>query len=94
MKITPEEVEHVARLARLEVSPAEKEELTWQMNRILQYMEKLNELDTAGVPPTSHVIDLENAFREDLVENSLPRDVSMENAPESNGVEFVVPRII
>jgi len=94
MKITLEEVEHVARLARLEVSPAEKEELTRQMNRILQYMEKLNELDTAGVPPTSHVIDLRNAFREDLVEDSLPRDASLENAPESNGVEFVVPRII
>jgi aspartyl-tRNA(Asn)/glutamyl-tRNA(Gln) amidotransferase subunit C len=94
MKITPEEVEHVARLARLEVSPAEKEELTRQMNRILQYVEKLNELDTTGVPPTSHVIDLKNAFREDLVEGSLPRDVSLENAPESNGVEFVVPRII
>ncbi len=94
MKITPEEVEHVARLARLEVSPAEKEELTRQMNRILQYVEKLNELDTTGIPPTSHVIDLKNAFREDLVEGSLPRDVSLENAPESNGVEFVVPRII
>jgi aspartyl-tRNA(Asn)/glutamyl-tRNA(Gln) amidotransferase subunit C len=94
VKITPEEVEHVARLARLEVSPTEKEELTRQLNRILQYMEKLNELDTTSIPPTSHVIDLKNAFREDLVESSLPRDVSLENAPESNGVEFVVPRII
>jgi aspartyl-tRNA(Asn)/glutamyl-tRNA(Gln) amidotransferase subunit C len=94
MKITPEEVEHVARLARLEVSPAEKEELTRQMNRILQYMEKLNELDTTGVAATAHVVDLSNAFREDLVESSLPRDVSLDNAPESNGVEFVVPRII
>jgi aspartyl-tRNA(Asn)/glutamyl-tRNA(Gln) amidotransferase subunit C len=94
MRITPEEVEHVAQLARLEVSAAEKEALTGQMNRILQYMEKLSELDTTGVLPTSHVIDLTNAFREDLVESSLPRDVSLENAPESNGVEFVVPRII
>ncbi|HVO83268.1 MAG TPA: Asp-tRNA(Asn)/Glu-tRNA(Gln) amidotransferase subunit GatC [Syntrophobacteria bacterium] len=94
MKITLEEVEHVARLARLEVSPGEKEELTRQMNRILQYVEKLNELDTTGVSPTSHAIDLENAFREDAVEASLPRDASLENAPESNGTEFVVPRII
>lgn len=94
MKITPKEVEHVARLARLDVSPAEREELTRQMNRILQYMEKLNELDTTGVPPTAHVIDLENAFRNDVVERSLPRDASLENAPESNGAEFVVPRII
>jgi aspartyl-tRNA(Asn)/glutamyl-tRNA(Gln) amidotransferase subunit C len=94
MKITPEEVEHVARLARLEVSPGEREELTRQMNRILQYMEKLNELDTTGVSPTSHVIDIENAFRDDAVEASLPRDASLENAPESTGAEFVVPRII
>ena len=94
MKISPEEVEHVARLARLEVSPDEKEELTRQMNRILQYVEKLNELDTTGVSSTSHAIDLENAFRDDAVEASLSRDVSLENAPESNGAEFVVPRII
>ncbi|HYR01834.1 MAG TPA: Asp-tRNA(Asn)/Glu-tRNA(Gln) amidotransferase subunit GatC [Syntrophobacteria bacterium] len=94
MKITPEEVEHVARLARLEVSPDEKEEFTRQMNRILQYVEKLNELDTTGVASTSHAIDLENAFRDDAVEASLPRDSSLENAPESSGAEFVVPRII
>jgi aspartyl-tRNA(Asn)/glutamyl-tRNA(Gln) amidotransferase subunit C len=94
MKITLEEVEHVARLARLEVSPDEKEELTRQMNRILQYVEKLNELDTTGVSPTSHAIDLENAFRDDAAEASLPRDASLENAPESNGAEFVVPKII
>jgi aspartyl-tRNA(Asn)/glutamyl-tRNA(Gln) amidotransferase subunit C len=94
MKITPEEVERVARLARLEVSPDEKEELTRQMNRILQYVEKLNELDTTGVSPTSHAIDLQNAFRDDAVDVSLPRDASLENAPESNGAEFVVPRII
>jgi aspartyl-tRNA(Asn)/glutamyl-tRNA(Gln) amidotransferase subunit C len=94
MKITLEQVEHVARLARLEVSPDEKEELTRQMNRILQYVEKLNELDTKGVSPTSHAIDLENALRDDAVEGSLPRDASLANAPESNGAEFVVPRII
>ena len=94
MKITLEEVEHVARLARLEVGPDEREELTRQMNRILQYVEKLNELDTTGVSPTSHAIDLENAFRDDTVEASLPRDASLQNAPESNGAEFVVPRII
>jgi aspartyl-tRNA(Asn)/glutamyl-tRNA(Gln) amidotransferase subunit C len=94
VKITPEEVGHVARLARLELDPLEKEGLTRQMNRILQYMEKLNELDTTGVPTISHVIDLNNAFREDVVESSLPRDVSLENAPEANGVDFVVPRII
>jgi aspartyl-tRNA(Asn)/glutamyl-tRNA(Gln) amidotransferase subunit C len=94
MKITLAEVEHVAELARLEVSPEEKEQLTNQLNRVLLYMEKLNELDTDGVVPTSHATDLENAFREDLVQESLPRDESLKNAPDSNEAEFVVPRVI
>jgi aspartyl-tRNA(Asn)/glutamyl-tRNA(Gln) amidotransferase subunit C len=94
MKITVEEVEHVARLARLEVSVDEKQNLTEQMNRILLYMEKLSELDTTGVPPTSHVIDLYNAFRDDQVQESLSRDESLKNAPETNDAEFVVPRVI
>lgn len=94
MKITIEEVEHVARLARLEIGSEEKENLTEQMNRILLYMEKLNELDTAGVDPTSHVIDLHNAFRVDAVEQSFPREQILDNAPEANEAEFIVPRII
>ena len=94
MKITVEEVEHVARLARLEVSLEEKKNLTEQMNEILLYMEKLNELDTTGVLPTSHVVDLSNAFRNDAVETSLPTEQALENAPEANEAEFVVPRVI
>jgi aspartyl-tRNA(Asn)/glutamyl-tRNA(Gln) amidotransferase subunit C len=94
MKITIEEVEHVAILARLQVSSEEKENLTEQMNRILHYMEKLNELDTMGVDPTSHVVDLYNAFRVDAVKESLPRDQTLGNAPEDNEAEFVVPRVI
>jgi aspartyl-tRNA(Asn)/glutamyl-tRNA(Gln) amidotransferase subunit C len=94
MKITVEEVEHVATLARLEVSVDEKQHLTEQMNRILLYMEKLNELDTTGVAITSHAIDLHNAFREDLVQESLPRNDALENAPEANESEFIVPRVI
>jgi aspartyl-tRNA(Asn)/glutamyl-tRNA(Gln) amidotransferase subunit C len=94
MKITMAEVEHVARLARLQISAEEKENLTEQMNRILLYMEKLNELNTTGVEPTSHVIDLHNAFRVDAVKESLPREQTLENAPEANEAEFVVPRVI
>ena len=94
MKITMAEVEHVARLARLQISAEEKENLTEQMNRILLYMEKLNELNTTGVEPTSHVIDLNNAFRVDAVKESLPREQTLENAPEANEAEFVVPRVI
>lgn len=94
MKITVAEVEHVARLARLEVSTEEKQNLTEQLNEILLYMEKLNELDTSGVAPTSHVVDLHNAFREDIVQESMPRTETLENAPEDNDAEFVVPRVI
>ena len=94
MKITIAEVEHVAKLARLEISFEEKENLTEQMNRILLYMEKLSELNTVGVEPTSHVLDLHNAFRADAVNDSLPREQTLENAPEANEAEFVVPRVI
>ncbi len=94
MKITVKEVEGVANLARLEVTTEEKQHLTEQINRILLYMEKLNELDTTGVVPTSHAIDLYNAFREDRVQESLPRNQSLENAPEANEAEFIVPRVI
>jgi len=94
MKIAIAEVEHVAKLARLQISSEEKENLTEQMNRILLYMEKLNELNTVGVEPTSHVLDLHNAFRADTVNESLPREQTLENAPEANEAEFIVPRII
>ena len=94
MKIAIAEVENVARLARLQISSEEKENLTEQMNRILLYMEKLNELDTMGVDPTSHVVDLHNAFRADVVTDSLPRGQALDNAPDANEAEFIVPRII
>ena len=94
MKITTEEVEHVAELARLQVSSGEKELLTDQMNQILEYMEKLNELDTADVASTSHAIDLTNAFRADSIRQSLSRIESLGNAPESKEEGFIVPRVI
>ena len=94
MKITLEEVEHVATLARLEISSEAKVNLTEQMNEILLYMDKLNELDTTGVEPTSHVVDLHNAFRVDAVKESFPRDQILDNAPEANEAEFIVPKII
>ena len=94
MKITIGEVEHVAELARLEVDDQEKQQLTEQMNQILLYMEKLNELETEGVPPTSHAIDLHNAFREDVVQESMNKTDTLENAPEANDNEFIVPRVI
>ena len=93
-KITRDEVRHVALLARLELSEAEEELMTGQMNGILGYMDKLNELDTKDVEPMTHAIELRNVFRPDRVESSLDRKDSLANAPGTDGVNFVVPRVI
>ena len=94
MKITKAEVEHVARLARLELSEAEKETLTGQMDAILAYVEKLNELDTAHVVPTAHAVPMENAFREDGVRLSIGADNALANAPARAEGFFRVPKVI
>lgn len=94
MKITPEEVTYVARLARLELSPAEVEKTTAQLDRILSYVEKLNELDTTGVPATTHALAVRNVFRGDEVKPSLPQAEALANGPFQNGEAFVVPRVI
>ncbi len=93
-KITREEVRHVAVLARLEQSESEEERMTGQMNQILGYMDKLNELDTTGVPATTHAIQLENVFRPDGVSPSLDRREALANSPETDGTNFIVPKVI
>jgi aspartyl-tRNA(Asn)/glutamyl-tRNA(Gln) amidotransferase subunit C len=94
MKITKQEVEHVARLARLELSEQEKETLTDQLSNILTYVEQLNELDTKGVVPTSHVLDINNVMRDDVPEASLPQDRALANGPEKALGHYKVPKII
>jgi aspartyl-tRNA(Asn)/glutamyl-tRNA(Gln) amidotransferase subunit C len=94
VKITQEQVEHVAKLARLALSPEEMERLASQLSEILDYVEKLNRLDTSGVEPTSHVIPLSNVFREDRARPSLPQEKALQNAPEAEAGFFQVPRII
>ena len=84
----------MALLARLELSEAEEERMTGQMNSILEYMDKLNQLDTKDIPPTTHAIQLQNVFRPDLVQPSLDRKESLANAPGTDGVNFVVPKVI
>jgi len=93
-KITGQEVRHVALLARLELSDTEEQRMTGQINSILEYMDKLNELDTKDVPPTTHAIQLQNVFRPDLVQCSLERTDALANAPGTDGVNFVVPKVI
>ena len=94
MKITREEVLHVAQLARLKLPEETTERLTGQMNDILTYMDKLGELDTSGVPPTNHALELTGAFREDEVRPSLERERGLANAPASDGESFVVPKVV
>ncbi len=93
-KMTLAEVEHVARLARLELSEAEKERMRSQLDAILTYIDKLRELDTRDVEPTSHAIPMVNVMREDEVRPCLPTEEMLANAPEREGDFFRVPRII
>ncbi|HHV62329.1 MAG TPA: Asp-tRNA(Asn)/Glu-tRNA(Gln) amidotransferase subunit GatC [Firmicutes bacterium] len=94
MPITKQDVEHVAALARLELGEEEKESLTEQLGKILEYADKLKELDTEGVPPTAHPLPIKNVFREDRVRPSLPVEDALANAPEREGSFFKVPRIM
>lgn len=94
MKITREEVEHVARLARLALKNDELEALTGQMDAILGYVEQLNELNTDDILPTAHAVPMDNAFRPDLVKPSLEFDAVLSNAPDSGNGCFRVPKVI
>jgi aspartyl-tRNA(Asn)/glutamyl-tRNA(Gln) amidotransferase subunit C len=94
MAITIEQVEHIARLARLQFSDAEKETLSEELSQILQYMEKLNELDTEGVEPLSHPTELVNIMRPDEVQPSLTQEEALKNAPSKQDGFFKVPKVI
>jgi aspartyl-tRNA(Asn)/glutamyl-tRNA(Gln) amidotransferase subunit C len=94
MSITNKEVEHVANLARLELSEAEQEQFVGQLNAILKYAEKLNGLNTDGIEPTSHVLPLANVMREDTVKPSLPIEKVLLNAPEEDEGQFKVPPVL
>ncbi|HET8578373.1 MAG TPA: Asp-tRNA(Asn)/Glu-tRNA(Gln) amidotransferase subunit GatC [Methylomirabilota bacterium] len=93
-KITLKEVEHVARLARLELSDADKERMRRELDSILSYIDKLRALDTDGVEPTSHAVPMTNVMREDAPRPSFPQEEMLTNAPERSGEFFRVPKII
>jgi len=94
MKITKEQVEYVANLAKLDLSEEEKEMFTKQLDSILSYMDKLNQLDTTDIEPTSHVLPIKNIFRKDEVKPSLPSEEALANAPDRKNGFFRVPRVI
>jgi len=92
--LTLDQVSRVAFLARLELSSDEKTRLTTDLNGIIGQFERLQELDTVGVPPTSHSLPLQNVFREDVVLPSLSREAATANATEKRDGNFIVPQIM
>jgi aspartyl-tRNA(Asn)/glutamyl-tRNA(Gln) amidotransferase subunit C len=94
MEITKQEVERVAKLARLEITSAEKDTFAKQLSQILTHVEKLKQYDTKGIEPTATVLGQINVFRDDDVRASLPVEKALANAPEREGDGFSVPKII
>jgi aspartyl-tRNA(Asn)/glutamyl-tRNA(Gln) amidotransferase subunit C len=93
-KITLDKVRHVAKLSRLALDETRLEKFSGQLASILGYIAKISEVDVTGVEPMAHALPLHNVFREDVIEPSLPLDKVLENAPESDGPFFKVPKII
>jgi aspartyl-tRNA(Asn)/glutamyl-tRNA(Gln) amidotransferase subunit C len=94
MSLSREDVRHVARLARLDFSDEEEARMAEEMSQILDYVEKLDELDTSGVPPMSHVLDVTNVYREDEVEERIDQAQALEPAPEAERGYFMVPKVV
>lgn len=94
MAVTLDDVDYVADLARLRFTDDERVDLVEQLNDILRYMEQLNTLDTTGVEPTSHVLNMKNVFREDVVEGSLSHEDALANAPAKHRGHFTVPKVL
>jgi aspartyl-tRNA(Asn)/glutamyl-tRNA(Gln) amidotransferase subunit C len=93
-KIDRQQVRKVAQLARLDLTEAEIEEFTGQLGAILEYVEKMNELDTAAVEPLAHCLPIHNVFRADEVRESLGTETTLANAPQRDGPFFKVPKIL
>jgi aspartyl-tRNA(Asn)/glutamyl-tRNA(Gln) amidotransferase subunit C len=94
MKITNEDVKHIARLSRLSLSDKEIDIFSGQLSSIIEYVEQLNSLDASNIEPTSHVIPLNNVMRDDIPSASLPVEDALKNAPDSTEKFYRVPKII
>jgi aspartyl-tRNA(Asn)/glutamyl-tRNA(Gln) amidotransferase subunit C len=94
MRVTTDDVRHIASLARLRFSAAEQERLAGELSCILDYVDQLDELDTSDVPPMAHVLDAQNVVRPDRVERRVSRDDALANAPDTDGTYFRVPKVI
>lgn len=94
MPVTRKEVEYIAQLARLKFKDEELENFTSQLNEILNYVDKLNELDTENVEPLSHPVEEFNKFRDDELKPSIEREEALKNAPDRTDEFFKVPKVI
>ncbi len=94
MKLSAEDVKHIAMLSRLYLSESEIETFRSQLSRILDFVEKLNELDTEGIDPKFQIIPPGNVLRDDIPGISLSKEKSMLNAPETDGKYFIVPKVV
>ncbi len=94
MAITIQDVEHIAKLARLRLTEEEKLRFQKELGKIIEYFDQLKKLNTDGVPPTTHVVPLENVLRGDVVKPSLPVDEALANAPDRKGNYFRVPKVV
>jgi aspartyl-tRNA(Asn)/glutamyl-tRNA(Gln) amidotransferase subunit C len=94
MAVTKKDIEKIAELAKLKFSDEELQNFTPQMNEILNYMEKLNELDTENVEPLSHPVEQTNVFREDKLKTSISTGDALKNAPAKDDKHFKVPKVI
>lgn len=94
MSVTKKEVEKIAELAKLKFSESELENFTHQMNDILKYMDKLNELDTDNVEPLAHPVEGTNVFREDELKSSISTEDALKNSPMADEKYFKVPKVI
>ena len=94
MKVTKKDLENVAVLSRLAIPADKEEQYTNQLNDVLTYMENLNSIDTDDVQPIAHVLPISNVFRDDVVKESLDRDLALSNAPLKDDGYFKVPKIL
>lgn len=94
MKITREEVAHIAALSRLAFTPEETEAMRSHLESVLGHFERLDSVDTSVLPPTAHILDTVNVLREDAVRPPMDRDALLRNAPETDGAAYIVPRVL
>jgi len=92
--ITKEEVEHVGWLARIEIHESDAQAYAEKLNAVLDYFSQLDEVDTENVPPTYHVADIMNVFREDVVKSSMPQEEVLSNTEKKQEGNFLAPRIM